>query len=127
MMMMSLYAFSQTDTESTSTRQLPVRVLREIAIDLLEGDMAKEKLKITELQLSQARSTITTQTQIISLLRQNETYYTQMVERGEKNFTILNDYTKKLELENKRLKVNGKFKTILLSGVIAGLTYMVIK
>jgi hypothetical protein len=126
-MMMSLYAFSQTDTESTSTRQLPVRVLREIAIDLLEGDMAKEKLKITELQLSQARSTITTQTQIISLLRQNETYYTQMVERGEKNFTILNDYTKKLELENKRLKVNGKFKTILLSGVIAGLTYMVIK
>jgi hypothetical protein len=127
MMMMSFYAFSQTDTDSTSTRSIPVKVLREIAIDLLEGDMAKEKLKITEVQLFEARSTITTQSQVISLLRENETYYNKMIERGEKNFTILNDYTKKLELENKKLKVNGKFKTILLSGMIAGLTYMVIK
>lgn len=122
---MSFTAFSQTDTTSTKV-PIPVTVLRQIAKDLTLGDLAKEELKITQDQLKEANQKIDTQTQIIELLRKNETYYVQIIENGETSFLTLKDYVEKLEKENKKIKVRSKFKSVLLGGVIGGLVYLLI-
>jgi hypothetical protein len=124
-MMMSFTAFSQKDTTSTKV-PIPVTVLREIAKDLTLGDLAKEELKITQVQLKEANNKIETQSQIIELLRKNENYYVQIIEKGETSYVTLKDYVDKLEQENKKIKVRSKFKTVLLGGVIGGLIYLLI-
>jgi len=123
--MMSFTAFSQKDTTSTKV-PIPVTVLREIAKDLTLGDLAKEELKITQVQLKEANNKIETQSQIIELLRKNENYYVQIIEKGETSYVTLKDYVDKLEQENKKIKVRSKFKTVLLGGVIGGLIYLLI-
>jgi hypothetical protein len=122
---MSFTAFSQKDTTSTKV-PIPVTVLREIAKDLTLGDLAKEELKITQVQLKEANNKIETQSQIIELLRKNENYYVQIIEKGETSYVTLKDYVDKLEQENKKIKVRSKFKTVLLGGVIGGLIYLLI-
>lgn len=122
---MSFTAFSQTDTTSTKV-PIPVTVLRQIAKDLTLGDLAKEELKLVQEQLKDANQKIDTQTQIIELLRKNETYYVQIIENGETSFLTLKDYVEKLEKENKKIKVRSKFKSVLLGGVIGGLVYLLI-
>lgn len=124
-MMMSFTAFSQKDTTSTKV-PIPVTVLREIAKDLTLGDLAKEELKITQVQLKEANNKIEAQSQIIELLRKNENYYVQIIEKGETSYVTLKDYVDKLEQDNKKIKVRSKFKTVLLGGVIGGLIYLLI-
>lgn len=124
-MMMSFTAFSQTDM--SFSRPIPVKVLREIAKDLTLGDMYKEKLRITELQLTNSNEIIFNQDQIITLLRNNETYYVQIIENSERKIAILDEYVKILKNENKQLKFKSKIKTGLLTGIIGGLTYLLIK
>jgi len=123
--MMSFTAFSQTDM--SFSRPIPVKVLREIAKDLTLGDMYKEKLRITELQLTNSNEIIFNQDQIITLLRNNETYYVQIIENSERKIAILDEYVKILKNENKQLKFKSKIKTGLLTGIIGGLTYLLIK
>jgi hypothetical protein len=122
---MSFTAFSQKDTTSTKV-PIPVTVLREIAKDLTLGDLAKEELKITQVQLKEANNKIEAQSQIIELLRKNENYYVQIIEKGETSYVTLKDYVDKLEQDNKKIKVRSKFKTVLLGGVIGGLIYLLI-
>jgi hypothetical protein len=109
------------------SRPIPVKVLREIAKDLTLGDMYKEKLRITELQLTNSNEIIFNQDQIITLLRNNETYYVQIIENSERKIAILDEYVKILKNENKQLKFKSKIKTGLLTGIIGGLTYLLIK
>lgn len=124
--MQSLIAFSQTDTDTLRVKSFPIPVVKQIVKDLIEGDMAKEQLKLAEKELEETRTVILLQSQMISTLRVNETYYGQIIQRNDETFKKLFDYTNKLETENKKLKTNNKFKSVLLGSIIIGLTYTLI-
>jgi hypothetical protein len=127
MMTLSLTAFSQSDTDTLRVKSFPIPVLKQIAKDLIEGDLAKEQLKITEKQLAESNEVIKIQKEVIMTFRVNESYYNQILKKNDKLFREMTEYNSKLEAQNKKLKTNNKFKSVLLGSIIAGLTYTLIR
>jgi len=127
MMMLSLTAFSQSDTDTLRVKSFPIPVLKQIVKDLIEGDLAKEQLKITEKQLAESNEVIKIQKEVIMTFRVNESYYNQILKKNDELFREMTEYNSKLEAQNKKLKTNNKFKSVLLGSIIAGLTYTLIR
>ena len=127
MMTLSLTAFSQSDTDTLRVKSFPIPVLKQIVKDLIEGDLAKEQLKITEKQLAESNEVIKIQKEVIMTFRVNESYYNQILKKNDELFREITEYNSKLESQNKKLKTNNKFKSVLLGSIIAGLTYTLIR
>jgi hypothetical protein len=125
--MLSLTAFSQSDTDTLRVKSFPIPVLKQIVKDLIEGDLAKEQLKITEKQLAESNEVIKIQKEVIMTFRVNESYYNQILKKNDELFREMTEYNSKLEAQNKKLKTNNKFKSVLLGSIIAGLTYTLIR
>lgn len=126
-MTLSSIAFSQTDTGTVPVKSFPIPVVKQIVKDLIEGDLAKEQLKITEKQLQESNTIITQQNEIIMSFRVNEGYYKEILKKNNEIYKKIYDYNKKLESQNKKLKTNNKFKSVLLGFTIVGLTYTLTK
>lgn len=118
-------AFSQTDT-SNNTKCFPIPVVRQIMKDLLSGDSAKSQLKLTESQLDETEKKVVLKDSVINTLRLKEVNYLTIIDAEKQKFTIVENYSKKLEWDLKKEKVKGKFKSILGTGVIAVLTFFLI-
>ncbi len=122
---MSSIAFSQTDT-SNNIKCFPIPVVRQIMKDLLSGDSAKSQLKLTESQLDETEKKVVLKDSVINTLRLKEVNYLTIIDAEKQKFTIVENYSKKLEWDLKKEKVKGKFKSILGTGVIAVLTFFLI-
>jgi len=121
----SSIAFSQTDT-SNNTKCFTIPVVRQIMKDLLSGDSAKAQLKLTESQLDETEKKVVLKDSVITTLRLKEVNYLTIIDAEKQKFTIVENYSKKLEWDLKKEKVKGKFKSILGTGVIAVLTFFLI-
>lgn len=121
---LSLTAFSQTGTNNQPTKCFPIPIVKQITKDLLSGDSAKAQLKLTEQQLLETENKVVMKDSIISLLRVKETSYQTIIGAQNQKYSILEDHTKKVELNLKKEKVKNKFTSILSGGIILTLTLL---
>ncbi len=114
---LSLTAFSQTDTNSQPKKCFPIPVVKQITKDLLSGDSAKAQLKLVGLQLVETEKKVEMKDSVISILRIKENNYQTIIGAQNQKYSILENHTKKVELNLKKEKLKSKF-TLLLSGVV---------
>jgi hypothetical protein len=119
-----LTAFSQTDTNNKEkVKCFPVHVAKQIAKDLLKGDSAMAELKLVNEQLVKTEEKVSLKDSVISTMVTKENNYISIIDAQDKKYTVMEDYSKKLEFQLKKLefqlkkeKVKNKFTSIL-SGV----------
>jgi len=112
-----LTVFSQTDTNNKEkVKCFPIHVAKQIAKDLLRGDSAMVELKLTNEQLTKTEEKVVLKDSIISTMVIKEKNYISIIGAQDSKFTVMENYSKKLELQLKKEKVKNKFTSIL-SGV----------
>jgi hypothetical protein len=112
-----LTAFSQTDTNNKEkVKCFPIHVAKQIAKDLLRGDSVMAELKLTNEQLTKTEEKVVLKDSVISTMVIKEKNYISIIGAQDSKFTVMENYSKKLEFQLKKEKVKNKFKSIL-SGV----------
>jgi hypothetical protein len=125
--MLSLTAFSQTGTNN-QVKCFPVPVVKQIMKDLLVGDQAKAQLKLSDSLLVLTEQKIQIQDSIIGNMKLKEDNYLKEIDIQNQKYLILENYSKQLEKDLKKLKVKNKFTSILSSSAILILgTFLIIK
>lgn len=123
----TLTAFSQTDTsKKESVKCFPASTVKQIIKDLKSGDEAKAQLKLSDSLLVETEKKIVLKDNVISTMKEKEVNYVSIIDVQNQKYGILESYTKKVELNLKKEKVKGKFKSILGTGAIAVLTFFLI-
>ena len=123
---LSLTAFSQVDINNQPTKCFSIPVVKQITKDLLSGDSAKAQLKLTGLQLLETENKVVMKDSIISLLRVKETNYQTIIGAQDQKYSILENHTKKVELNLRKEKIKNKFTSGLAGVVILTLTFLLI-
>jgi hypothetical protein len=121
-----LTAFSQTGTNNQPTKCFPIPVVKQITKDLLSGDSAKAQLKLTEQQLLETETKVVMKDSVISLLRTKESNYQTIIGAQDQKYSILENHTKKIELNLKKEKLKNKFTSSLAGIAILTLTFLLI-
>jgi len=121
-----LTAFSQTDTASPPVKCFPVPVVKLIVKDLLSGDSAKAELKLVNKEIVELERKINLKDSVISTMKLKEENYINIISKKDEKFSILEDHTKKIELQLKKSRVMNKFKSFISVGVIGVLTFFLI-
>ena len=121
LLFVSLTVFSQTDTTS-NTKCFTIPVVKLIMKDLLIGDSAIANLKLTETQLLETEKKLSLKDSIINFYQFKEKNYLTIIDAEKQKFGIMEQYSKRIEIELKKEKVKNKFKSIVGVGVIAILT-----
>jgi hypothetical protein len=125
---LSLTAFSQTDTNKEPVKCFPIPIVKQITKDLLSGDSAKAQLKLTEQQLYKTENIVEKKDSVISIMRVKEENYNTIILAQNEKYSILENHTKKIEWDLKKLKVKNKFTSILSGSAVLILgTLLVIK
>jgi len=120
-LLLSFPSFSQNDTSNVA---LPYNVARLVAIDLIEGDIAKQELSITKELLTTTEQKSTMQDSIIASFAQKEVNYKSMITTYETrtNLCVSNNLQlqKKIEKQNAIKKLlTFSLGTVTLISVIA--------
>jgi len=122
-----LTAFSQTDTSSKEpVKSFPISTVKKIIKDLKSGDEAKAQLKLSDSLLVVTESKVLLKDSVINVMKQKEINYVKIIDTQNEKYNTLDGYVKKVEWDLKKEKVKGKFKSILGTGVIAVLTFLLI-
>ena len=120
----SLIAFSQTDTSKKErnpepVKCLPVSTFKSIAKDLLRGDSAIAELKLANEQITQLEEKVVLKDSVIVTMQKKEENYQTIIKSQDEKYLVLEDHTKKLEVQLKKEEVKNKFKTYIGGGLIA--------
>ena len=111
---LSLTAFSQTDTNSKEKLKcFPVHVAKQIAKDLLKGDSAMAELKLANEQLAKTEEKVSLKDSVISTMVIQKENYITIIDAQDKKYTVMENYSKKLEFQLKKEKVKNRFTSIL--------------
>ena len=94
--------------------------------DVLSGDSAKAQLKLTEQQLVETEKKVILKDSVINTLRLKEENYQNIIGSEKQKFEIMEKYSKKLEFDLKKEKVKGRFKSIISTGIIVVLGFLII-
>ena len=122
----TLTAFSQTDTSKEPVKSFPISTVKKIIKDLKNGDEAKAQLKLSDSLLVVTEGKVVLKDSIINTMKIKEVNYVNTIGAQNEKYKVLEGYTKKVELNLKKEKVKGKFKSILGTGAIAVLTFFLI-
>ena len=122
----TLTAFSQTDTSKEPVKSFPISTVKKIIKDLKSGDEAKAQLKLSDSLLVVTEGKVVLKDSIINTMKIKEVNYVNTIGAQNEKYNVLEGYTKKVELNLKKEKVKGKFKSILGTGAIAVLTFFLI-
>ena len=122
----TLTAFSQTDTSKEPVKSFPISTVRKIIKDLKSGDEAKAQLKLSDSLLVVTEGKVVLKDSVINTMKIKEVNYVNIIGAQNDKYNVLEGYTKKVELNLRKEKVKGKFKSILGTGVIAVLTFFLI-
>ena len=122
---LSLTAFSQQDT-TIKVKCLPVSVFKQIAQDLLKGDSAIAQLKLSEQQIIHIENKVVLKDSVINTMKVKESNYIKVIDAQSEKYYVMEKYSKKLEWDLKKEKVKGKFKSIVGTGIIVVLTFLLI-
>jgi hypothetical protein len=94
--------------------------------DLLSGDSAKALLTLTEKQLSETENKVSLKDSVISTMKVKEDNYKTIINSERQKYSILDSYTKTLEVKLKIASVKNKFKSIVSVAIIGALTFFLI-
>jgi hypothetical protein len=108
-----LTAFSQTDTSKEKVKCFPVHVAKQIAKDLLKGDSAIAELKLVNEQLAKTEEKVSLKDSVISTMVIQKENYITIIDAQDKKYTVMENYSKKLEFQLKKEKVKSRFTSIL--------------
>jgi hypothetical protein len=122
---LSLTAFSQQDT-TIKVKCLPVSTFKQIAQDLLKGDLAIAQLKLSEQQIIHIENKVVLKDSVINTMKVKESNYIKVIDTQNEKYNVMEKYSKKLEWDLKKEKVKGNFKSIIGTGLIAVLTFLLI-
>ena len=122
----TLTAFSQTDTSKEPVKSFPISTVKKIIKDLKSGDEAKAQLKLSDSLLVVTEGKVVLKDSVINTMKIKEVNYVNIIGAQNEKYNVLEGYSKKIELDLKKEKVKGKFKSILGTGVIAVLTFFLI-
>ena len=122
----TLTAFSQTDTSKEPVKSFPISTVKKIIKDLKSGDEAKAQLKLSDSLLVVTEGKVVLKDSIINTMKIKVVNYVNTIGAQNEKYNVLEGYTKKVELNLKKEKVKGKFKSILGTGAIAVLTFFLI-
>ena len=123
----TLTAFSQTDTSSKEpVKCFPISTVKKIIKDLKSGDEAKVQLKLSDSLLAVTEDKVVLKDSVINTMKIKEVNYVNIIGAQNDKYNVLEGYTKKVELNLKKEKVKSKFKSILGTGMIAVLTFLLI-
>ena len=126
-LILTLTAFSQTDTSKKQTgKTFPISLVKLIVKDLKSGDEAKAQLKLSDSILVETNRKVLFKDNVIYDMKEKEVGYINIIESQNEKYRVLETYTKKVELDLKKQKVKNKFKSIISSGTIIALTYLLI-
>jgi hypothetical protein len=125
-LMLSLTAFSQIDTNNQPTKCFPIPLVKKITKDLISGDSAKAQLILVEQQLSETINKSIKQDSIINLLMVKDTNNQIIIGAQDEKYSILENHTKKVELNLKKEKVKTKITSYLSGTILAILIYVII-
>jgi hypothetical protein len=120
-----LTAFSQQDT-TIKVKCLPVSTFKQIAQDLLKGDLAIAQLKLSEQQIIHIENKVVLKDSVINTMKVKESNYIKVIDTQNEKYNVMEKYSKKLEWDLKKEKVKGNFKSIIGTGLIAVLTFLLI-
>jgi hypothetical protein len=128
MIIVSLIAFSQTDTTPT-TKCFPIPVVKLIAKDLLSGDSAKALLKLTEEHVDSLTRKTYIQDSVIGVHLEKERNFNTVIGYERDKFGTLQTYTNKIELDLKTEKTKSKLLRWANYGLVAvlGITAFILK
>lgn len=121
----SWIAFSQTDTNNKKDKGaepvkcLPVSTFKSIAKDLLRGDSAIAELKLSNEQIVLLEQKVSLKDSVITTMQKKEENYLTIIKSQDEKYLVLEDHTKKLEVQLKKEKVKNKFKSFIGGGLIA--------
>ena len=124
----SLIVFSQTDTTNKKNKGvepvkcLPVSTFKLIAKDLLRGDSAIAELKLSNEQIVLLEQKVSLKDSVITTMQKKEENYLTIIKSQDEKYQVLEDHTKKVELQLKKEKVKNKFKSFIGGGLIAVLS-----
>lgn len=124
---LTLTVFSQTDTsKKQDSKTFPISVVKLIVKDLKSGDEAKAQLKLSDSLLVETNNKVLLKDNVIELMKQKEVGYKYVIESQDEKYKVLERYTKNVETSLKKEKVKNTFKSIISSGAIIALTYLLI-
>jgi lipopolysaccharide export system protein LptA len=101
-------------------------VAKLIIKDLLSGDSAKDVLTITQSQLNLTEQKVILKDSVINKLEEKVVNCELIVDTERKKYTILEDHTKKVEVQLKKEKIKNKFQKIVSGGIVVVLSYLLI-
>lgn len=124
---LKLTVFSQIDTSSQHTKCFDIPVTKEIIKDLLSGDSAKAQLNLTKQELVEMENKVIMKDSVISILRDKESNYKEIIDSQNEKYSILTTHTKKVEKKLKNEKVKNKYTSTLSGIIIVTLTFFLLR
>jgi hypothetical protein len=125
-MIVSLTAFSQKDTDTLRVKYFPIPVVKTIVKDLLSGDSAKALLSLSNQHTTELEKKVELKDSIISAMKSKEVNFKKIIDTQDQKFVLLENYTKKIEIDLKKEKVKNKFKSFISVGIVGALTFFLI-
>lgn len=125
-MIVSLTAFSQKDTDTLRVKYFPIPVVKTIVKDLLSGDSAKDLLSLSNQHTTELEKKVELKDSIISAMKSKEVNFKKIIDTQDQKFVLLENYTKKIEIDLKKEKVKNKFKSFISVGIVGALTFFLI-
>jgi hypothetical protein len=125
-MIVSLTAFSQKDTDTLRVKYFPIPVVKTIVKDLLSGDSAKALLSLSNQHITELEKKVELKDSIISAMKSKEVNFKKIIDTQDQKFVLLENYTKKIEIDLKKEKVKNKFKSFISVGIVGALTFFLI-
>lgn len=105
LLLLSSVSFSQIDTSRVC---IPYEVAQQVAIDLVQGDLAKEELKVTRGLLGLTEAKVSAKDSIISAFVIKDSLSQQYIKYQGNMISVTQTYNKSLEKQVKRLTFTKK-------------------
>lgn len=120
--------FSQTNIqkEDTSTICFPVKVGKQILLDLNELDRLKKETDLNNKEIIELESKISKQDKVVMLLEQKDKNNEIIIKDTEEKVKLLDDENKELRKDIRKIKTKNTIIEIVSGTLVSALTYILV-
>jgi hypothetical protein len=111
--MLSLTAFSQSDTDTIPSKTLPIYIIKMMIKDIISGDQAKEELRLTQQILDSTEKKVVFKDSVINTTYEKYEKCESVLQLEREKYKTLEDYTSKVERKLKIEKTKNKYKSFV--------------
>lgn len=103
-LLLNSIVFSQTVTPDSCETRLPCEISRRVVVDLLEGDLAKRELELTQEKLYNTEQIINSQNDIITSFRVKTRAYEDQIKMYDQKEALYQNIVTALEKDKRNLQ-----------------------